>query len=1007
MSLKPGFHVIDEASSRRSRRPVEGLLRGPGGVYLQIPSARTPDAVVDLNAELSHGLRLRTEIGNVHEREADEGWLEDLPAEDEKEENERARIKKEKQWVRWSQEVIPSMIKPYVSLLKETESLRNLNAARARKLCKGCRGKSTLQVSCIYFEKIENIVLCTCQPAALQLLSLGLFPCAPLRPTLAVDLNMLEFVRDLFLNSAPNTTAWAETLEAFLGVRQYKLQTRNTLRKRFGNALQWYAVLQDTKNSQVQDVLNNIRNAPDAPTPSSEDMESEGEADSGLERPSDYLRERCPMCFGGKDWRQDDELIDAIVCLDACFTQKRRKSQNNAWSAPREHPETMFVAPEHVEEMKKNVEEVRPSKHAKPAEDRMEPGMKVSSAILDECFDSFQAADSNRAKASTQFFADTGLMALLCRHDRVLWLVNMTSAGEKQYYALCLLEELFRHIPKSMRIGVLYDIGCQLHRSCVKHGFLEEVLDRIVFAISVFHAYGHQWPCQIIYHPRKCPGFGMSDGEGCERFWSSIKSLIPSLRVSGYHTRIYMLDTKVKHLDRSSLPGMGRWLARKWKTTLERKAEAERTLETVYRVGITEENLREEWANQVKEQTKPLPRQGKNLGDKEIQAILVLRDQLDELAKELANYQDMIRSGNYESEMTVLEVQEQLRDLQKKQKSVADTIRQKRSKLSIEDQQNLEDLLGNKFLQVRMNALAVKQRIRERLRHRKYELESLQQSYRKTMDRLKLETHAGQQLKRKEPGIQKLARTYNKLCDDMAQLIKDKCAPPGARVPSKVNVESLFKLDVDDDIWQDNGLTSDMDDALQVPGWLGNETIRKGIKALLLYDRCREERRRLLKERRSMQEWFTEEWNLANKALQVMEADPDLSYQLQLHKNDLLHLCLAWKKDVRSIPCMLLDAWGPTTEELKLAQLFENMPQVIYREEAGEDDDHDEDKEAYVAVVGDQEESSTDDEYIFENVGKPVSSILDLSDGEDIEDVEEAGLLDAMEEWAFAESFKG
>lgn len=89
-------------------------------------------------------------------------------------------------------------------------------------------------------------------------------------------------------------------------------------------------------------------------------------------------------------------------------------------------------------------------------------------------------------------------------------------------------------------MGVLYDIGCQLHRSCVKFNFLSHALDRIVFGISVFHAYGHQWPCQITYHPRKCPGFGLTDGEGCE-----IKLLIPSLRVSGYYNRIYTLDTQV------------------------------------------------------------------------------------------------------------------------------------------------------------------------------------------------------------------------------------------------------------------------------------------------------------------------------------------------------------------------------------------------------------------------------------------------------------------------------
>ena len=53
------------------------------------------------------------------------------------------------------------------------------------------------------------------------------------------------------------------------------------------------------------------------------------------------------------------------------------------------------------------------------------------------------------------------------------------------------------------------------------------------FQSLVFHAFGHQWPCQVIYHPRKCKGFGFSDGEGCEQFWHSISKLIAHLRVCG------------------------------------------------------------------------------------------------------------------------------------------------------------------------------------------------------------------------------------------------------------------------------------------------------------------------------------------------------------------------------------------------------------------------------------------------------------------------------------------
>ena len=183
-------------------------------------------------------------------------------------------------------------------------------------------------------------------------------------------------------------------------------------------------------------------------------------------------------------------------------------------------------------------------------EDGIENGMRVPSSVLNDCGQSFKAADEKRQKASTQYFADTGLMALLCRHDRVLWLVNMTHAGERQHYALALLHKLFEHIPPHMRVGLLYDISCQLHRSCMKWGFLSENLHRIVFAISVFHAFGHQWPCQIIYHPRKCAGFGLTDGEGCERFWSSIKKLIPSLRVSGvcitfFNIYLFLILSKV------------------------------------------------------------------------------------------------------------------------------------------------------------------------------------------------------------------------------------------------------------------------------------------------------------------------------------------------------------------------------------------------------------------------------------------------------------------------------
>ena len=184
--------------------------------------------------------------------------------------------------------------------------------------------------------------------------------------------------------------------------------------------------------------------------------------------------------------------------------------------------------------MEKEVEALRPCNQTS-LDARRTVGRPIRAAdeVLDECKASFLAADERRVKASTDFFSDTGLMALICRHDNVLWLANMQSAGEKQYYALSLLNKLFKHLPKEAVIGVLYDIGCQLHRSIWRWGFLQQYAERIGFAISVFHAYGHQWGCQVAYHPQKYDGFGLTDGEGCERLWSAIRHLILSLRITG------------------------------------------------------------------------------------------------------------------------------------------------------------------------------------------------------------------------------------------------------------------------------------------------------------------------------------------------------------------------------------------------------------------------------------------------------------------------------------------
>ncbi|KAG1851483.1 hypothetical protein DFJ58DRAFT_886434 [Suillus subalutaceus] len=72
--------------------------------------------------------------------------------------------------------------------------------------------------------------------------------------------------------------------------------------------------------------------------------------------------------------------------------------------------------------------------------------------------------------------------------------------------------------------------------------------------------------------------FGLSDGEGCERLWSALKHLIAPLRVSGFHQRLFVLNTQVRHLDDKNLVLFGNWLSRRWNNCVKKKSIAMQAL---------------------------------------------------------------------------------------------------------------------------------------------------------------------------------------------------------------------------------------------------------------------------------------------------------------------------------------------------------------------------------------------------------------------------------------------
>lgn len=221
--------------------------------------------------------------------------------------------------------------------------------------------------------ELERITLrtCACQPAATQLMKCGLFGCAPLRPSLAVDLRVLDFVTRLFLRISPNNTAVCNTIEDFLKCQGYHLcgqvhfhryfgklgidyTLKDPLRRRFANALQWYNRLQQSTNVFVDGVLQNSRQAiqvdaedtnfthenlparnnpqseglftpENSPSPASDEEDQRPgkrgcrePASSTHTRPSDYLCARCPICFGGKSCFSEGYVISYHLKFGFC-----------------------------------------------------------------------------------------------------------------------------------------------------------------------------------------------------------------------------------------------------------------------------------------------------------------------------------------------------------------------------------------------------------------------------------------------------------------------------------------------------------------------------------------------------------------------------------------------------------------------------------------------------------------------------------------------------------------
>lgn len=109
-----------------------------------------------------------------------------------------------------------------------------------------------------------------------------------------------------------------------------------------------------------------------------------------------------------------------------------------------------------------------------------------------------------------------------------------------------------------------------------------------------------------------------------------------------------------------------------------------------------------------------------------MQAVLVLQTTITHQQKEIVRLEMLL--ANAES-FDVNELSLQLDDAHGHLASLEQGMHRKQAALGVDDQVDLRRL-QDAFLHIQMNSLALKERIRDRLRQRKFEIEKLERNYR-------------------------------------------------------------------------------------------------------------------------------------------------------------------------------------------------------------------------------------------------------------------------------------
>ncbi|POV99120.1 hypothetical protein PSTT_14030 [Puccinia striiformis] len=393
-----------------------------------------------------------------------------------------------------------------------------------------------------------------------RLIQEGFFACSADKPRTAFSIRLVQYHHHLWQASAVATSAFIKSLTSFLDscnrqpllIRGSK-HKRRELRVPFSHCIDLYLRILTNSKKLFEDGLRLS--------------------------PIDKWANKCPRCFGPiqNEVKQNPAEPDVNLNMDGNFQQRHYCHASKDCPRNDQYP-ALFLPPSKIAS---DIEQLTATEDA-------------ATGINPPCSEMHKAADDTRNGTTWDKCDDNGLFASTCRHDVPLMLINIYKTGEKLYYPISILRNFLADFPNH-KVGVLYDIGCHLEAHITKRNLLSDRISDLRFGTSVFHSYVHEWSCQVKYNPRFNDWWGLTDGEGLERFWSFMSPLVSNLRVSTRLHRLTSIQARAEYYTDQLTASTGEWLAKNHNYT-NQFFEEQWILEQSYHLNVnqTREKQRQE-----------------------------------------------------------------------------------------------------------------------------------------------------------------------------------------------------------------------------------------------------------------------------------------------------------------------------------------------------------------------------------------------------------------------------